>query len=240
MSGLLKKDFHSRFFQPPMTLQDKVVLPSRGNYNITLQLAVVMCCVTVCDGTPDPSKRETMLHQEASRQTGGRVQLTGAEQRLDTHLHKLKEQEMAAAQFPPAIHFFKARPLIHRSPIFSLLRMMPKGAALQIHSSSLVDWLVKNITYRPHCYICFTWGRSVRFVFSTWDCLYWQLLKTLRANMADPTDICIFGCFSSLMQNLTLSNDDPNTTYPSQDAVWERFEMAFVAIAGLVSYFRRP
>ncbi|XP_035621370.1 adenosine deaminase 2-A-like [Oncorhynchus keta] len=188
------------------------------------------------DRTPDPSKRETMLHQEASRQTGGRVQLTGAEQRLDTHLHKLKEQEMAAAQFPPAIHFFKARRLIHRSPIFSLLQMMPKGAALHIHSSSLVDWLVKNITYRPHCYICFTWGRSVRFVFSTWDCLYWQLLKTLGANMADPTDICIFGCFSSLMQNLRLSNDDPNTTYPSQDAVWERFEMAFVAIAGLVIY----
>ena len=133
MSGLLKKDFHSRFFQPPMTLQDKVVLPSRGNYNITLQLAAAMCCVTVCDGTPDPSKRVTMLHQEASRQTG-HVQLTGAEQRLDTNLHKLKEEEMAAAQFPPAIHFFKARRLIHRSPIFSLLQMMPKGnTVIQSH-----------------------------------------------------------------------------------------------------------
>ncbi|XP_071242318.1 adenosine deaminase 2-A-like [Salvelinus alpinus] len=233
MSGLLKKDFHSRFFQPPMTLQDKVVLPSRGSYTITLQLAAVMCCVTVCGGTPDPSQRETMLHQEDPRQTGGRVQLTGAEQQLDTHFHKLKEQEMAVAQFPPAIHFFKARRHIHRSPIFSLLQIMPKGAALHIHSLSLVsvDWLVKNITYRPHCYICFTWGRSVRFVFSTWDCLYWQLLKTLRANMAYPTDFDY-----SLMQNLTLSTDDPNNTNPSQDAVWERFEMAFVAIAGLVSY----
>ncbi|XP_038833950.1 adenosine deaminase 2-A-like [Salvelinus namaycush] len=166
MSGLLKKYFHSRFFQPPMTLQDKVVLPSRGSYTITLQLAAVMCCVTVCGGTPDPSQRETMLHQEDPRQTGGRVQLTGAEQQLDTHFHKLKEQEMAVAQFPPAIHFFKARRHIHRSPIFSLLQMMPKGAALHIHSLSLVsvDWLVKNITYRPHCYICFTWGRSAAAV----------------------------------------------------------------------------
>lgn len=126
MSGL-KKDFHSWFFQPPMTLQNKVVLPSRGRYTITLQLAAVMCCVTVCGGTPDPRQRETMIHQEASRQTGGRVQLTGAEQRLDAHLRKLKEQEMAAAQFPPAFHFFKARPLIHKSPIFSLLQRMPKG-----------------------------------------------------------------------------------------------------------------
>ncbi|XP_041710008.1 adenosine deaminase 2-A-like [Coregonus clupeaformis] len=238
MSGLFKKDFHSHF-QSPMTLQDKMVFPSRGSYTITLQLVVVLCCVTVCGGTPDPRQRETMMRQETSRQTGGRVQLTEAEQWLDAHLHKLKEQEMAAAQFPPAIHFFKARPLIHKSPIFNLLQRMPKGAALHIHSSSLVsvDWLVKNITYRPHCYICFTWGRSVRFVFSsrrpfpTWDCLYWQLLKTLRANMVDPTDFD-----NSLMQNLTLFTDDPDTTYPSQDAVWERFEMAFVAIAGLVTY----
>lgn len=126
MSGL-KKDFHSWFFQPPMTLQNKVVLPSRGRYTITLQLAAVMCCVTECCGTPDPRQRETMMHQEASRQIGGRVHLTGAEQRLDAHLRKLKEQEMAAAQFPPAFHFFKARPLIHKSPIFSLLQRMPKG-----------------------------------------------------------------------------------------------------------------
>uniref|UniRef100_A0A8C8C641 Uncharacterized protein n=1 Tax=Oncorhynchus tshawytscha TaxID=74940 RepID=A0A8C8C641_ONCTS len=91
-----------------------------------------------------------------------------------------------------------------------------------------VDWLVKNITYR-----------SVRFVFSTWDCIYWQLLKTLRQKdnfLIHGRVVCLFGCFSSLMQNLTLSNDDPNTTYPSQDAVWERFEMEFVAIAELVSY----
>lgn len=38
------------------------------------------------------------------------------------------------------------------------------------------------------------------------------------------------------MQNLTLFTEDPDTTYPSQDAVWERFEMAFVALAGLVTY----
>lgn len=69
------------------------------------------------------------------------------------------------------------------------------GAALHIHSSALVsvEWLVKNVTYRPHCYICFTWDNSVRFLFSArqpfprWDCFYWQLLETLRAKIGDPT-----------------------------------------------------
>lgn len=68
------------------------------------------------------------------------------------------------------------------------------GGALHIHSSSLVsvEWLVKNVTYRPHCYICFTWDNSVRFLFSDrqpfprWDCFYWQLLETLRAKIGDP------------------------------------------------------
>lgn len=53
--------------------------------------------------------------------------LTPAEQKLDAYLRRLKEQEMSAAQFPPAIHFFKAKPLIQKSSIFKLLQKMPKG-----------------------------------------------------------------------------------------------------------------
>ena len=76
----------------------------------------------------------------------------------------------------------------------SVYRCFCVGGALHIHSSTLVgvDWLVRNVTYRPNCYICFTRDRSVRFVFSTgypwltWDCSYWYLLGTLRAKMADP------------------------------------------------------
>ncbi|XP_029019877.1 adenosine deaminase 2-A isoform X2 [Betta splendens] len=188
---------------------------------------------------PDPSRRDLLMRQEVSRRTGGRVALTAAEQRLDARLHRLKEQEMSAAQFPPALHFFKAKPLIQRSSIFKLLQKMPKGAALHIHSSSLVgvDWLVENVTYRPHCYVCFTWDNSVRFVFSSrhpfprWDCFYWQLLETLRAKLKDSA-----GFDNSLKQHLTLVTEDPDGAYPSQDAVWEKFEKAFIAAAGLITH----
>lgn len=67
------------------------------------------------------------MRQEVSRQTGGRMILTAGEQKLDVYLHQLKEKEMSAAQFPPAIHFFKAKPLIQKSSIFKLLQKMPKG-----------------------------------------------------------------------------------------------------------------
>lgn len=99
---------------------------------ISICRAVVTCLpllwlVSVTDGVPDPAKRELLMREETFRQTGGGVALTAAEQKLDAHLRGLKEKETAAAQFPPAMHFFKAKPLIQKSPIFKLLQQMPKG-----------------------------------------------------------------------------------------------------------------
>ncbi|KAM9823940.1 adenosine deaminase 2-A [Neosynchiropus ocellatus] len=209
-----------------------------------LNQAVVTCVSLLwwaggAGAMPDPAQRDLLMRQEASRQTGGRMTLSEAEQKLDAYLHQLKEREMAGPLFPPALHFFKAKPLIQRSRIFQLLQKMPKGAALHIHSSSLVsaEWLVKNATYRPNCYICFTWDGSVRFLFSDrqpfprWDCFYWQLLQNLRSKHRDPASFD-----DSLLQHLTLVTEDPDGRYPSQDVVWDRFEKAFIAAAGLVTH----
>ena len=42
--------------------------------------------------------------------------------------------------------------------------------------------------------------------------------------------------FSSLVRNLTLFTEDPEAAYPSQESVWARFDDAFLAISGLVTY----
>lgn len=81
----------------------------------------------LAEGMPDPSQRDLLMREEALRQTGGRVVLTATEQKLDARLHRLKEKELSAAQFPPAMHFFRAKTLIQESPIFKLLQRMPKG-----------------------------------------------------------------------------------------------------------------
>lgn len=62
------------------------------------------------------------------------------------------------------------------------------GAALHVHDFSMVgvEWLVKNVTYRENCYVCFTNNSFVRFVFSSVQpkaasyCSTWTLLKTMR------------------------------------------------------------
>ncbi|CAG02428.1 unnamed protein product [Tetraodon nigroviridis] len=199
----------------------------------------LLCLARAAAGMPDPAQRDLLMREEAFRQTGGRVVLTEAEQKLDAHLRRLKEKELSAVQFPPAMHFFRARSLIQDSPVFRLLQRMPKGAALHVHSSALVsvEWLVKNVTYRPGCYVCFTWDSSVRFLFSErrplprWDCFYWQQLEALRARIGDPTQFD-----HSLMQHLTLFTEDPDGEYSSQEVVWRKFEKAFMAAAGLISH----
>ncbi|XP_056273458.1 adenosine deaminase 2-A isoform X2 [Pseudoliparis swirei] len=112
--------------------------------------------------------------------------------------------------------------------------------ALHVHDLSMVDveWLMKNVTHRPHCYMCSTDNQSVRFIFSSqWPkalphCSPWILLENLRAKMLNTTDFD-----NSIMGNMTLFTDqDPEAVYPSQDVVWDRFEQAFLAVWGLVTY----
>ncbi|XP_017274354.1 adenosine deaminase 2-A [Kryptolebias marmoratus] len=203
--------------------------------------AVVFLCVLTCGlSIPDPGQREALMQLEASMQTGGQVVLTDAERQLDALLFKMKQEETARTDFPPAMHFFRARDLIRTSPIFGLLQKMPKGGALHVHDFSMVDaeWLVKNATYRPHCYMCCTDSRSVRFIFSSQQpkplprCSSWVLLENLRDKMINATDLD-----NSILRNLTLFTDqDPEAVYPSQDEVWDRFEDKFLALWGLVTY----
>ncbi|XP_078114009.1 adenosine deaminase 2-A [Sander vitreus] len=206
--------------------------------------AAVTCLLLFCVAgglsMPDPRHREALIQLEASMQTGGQVVLTDTEQRLDTLLFQMKREEIVRTDFPPAMHFFKARDLIRSSPIFSLLQKMPKGGALHVHDFAMVDvaWLVKNVTYRPHCYMCFTDNQSIRFIFSSrWPkalprCSPWTLLENLRAKVVNTTDLD-----NSIMGNMTLFTDqDPETVYPSQDVIWDTFEQAFQAVWGLVTY----
>lgn len=189
---------------------------------------------------PDPKCREALIEMEASMQTGGLMVLNEKEKRLNSRLLQMKKDEVMRADFPPAMHFFKAKELIRKSPIFSLLQKMPKGGALHVHDFAMVDveWVVKNVTYRPYCYMCSTDTRSIRFIFSSQlpkplpRCSPWVLLKSLRARTVNITNLD-----NSIMNNLTLfTNLDPEKVYPNQDIVWDRFEQAFLALWGLVTY----
>ena len=88
---------------------------------------LLSCLLALGMSYPDPRQREEFIKLEASMRLGGHVKLSPEEQQLDAHLSNLMLDEMKRKDFLPALHYFKARPLIRSSPIYGLLQKMPKG-----------------------------------------------------------------------------------------------------------------
>ncbi|XP_064591900.1 adenosine deaminase 2 isoform X1 [Zonotrichia leucophrys gambelii] len=196
-----------------------------------------------CLPSPLWKDRDSLMQQEKAHQTGGNLVLSRQEQQLSTKLADLKKKEVEAAiatgQFPPSMHFFKAKSLIDQSKVFSILKRMPKGAVLHLHDFAMlsVDWLVFNASYLPDCHICFTAAGSVRFRFSrprpppAPRCSPWLLLDTYRRQLRDVAEFD-----RGLLRNLTLVTDSPELAYPSQAFIWKRFEEVFLIASGLICY----
>ncbi|CAL9697220.1 unnamed protein product [Knipowitschia caucasica] len=210
-----------------------------GRHPVTA-LCIALCCLWGGESMPDPKHREALMEMEASMQTGGQLVMSDKEKVLNARFLQMKQAEVMRPDFPPAMHFFKARELIKESPLFSLLRKAPKGAALHVHDLSMtaVEWLVKNVTYRPDLYMCSSDTQSLRFIFCSQipqplaRCSPWVLLEKLRNATVNVTELD-----DRIMRSMTVFTDqDPETLYPTQDVVWERFEEAFMALRGLVNF----
>ncbi|XP_057558834.1 adenosine deaminase 2 [Hippopotamus amphibius kiboko] len=189
--------------------------------------------------------RNRLLTTEKMMRVGGQLVLAQEEELANQKLGALKEAEMREAlrtgSSPPSMHFFQAKSLIEKSAVFNILKKMPKGAALHVHDFSIVsmEWLVKNVTYRPHCYFCLTPKGITLFKFAyltpparnTTECSEWVLLEKFRKGLQNITEFD-----NSLLRNFTLMTENPQVTYTNQDVVWAKFESTFYAISGLVCY----
>ncbi|XP_051463974.1 adenosine deaminase 2 isoform X1 [Apus apus] len=215
--------------------------PGQGTGLVYLLLTLASLCLSI----PLWKDRDSLMQEEKAHQTGGNLVLSRQEEQLSTKLVNLKKEEVASAmatgQFPPSMHFFRAKGLIDGSTVFRILKRMPKGAVLHLHDYAIlsVDWLVYNATYLPNCYICFTNTGTVRFHFSKphpphpvpAQCSQWVLLETYRKQLHNVTEFD-----SSLLRNLTLVTETPELAYPSQTFIWKRFEEVFLIASGLICY----
>nr|XP_011738261.1 adenosine deaminase 2 [Macaca nemestrina] len=184
-----------------------------------------------------------LLLKEKMMRLGGPLVLTTKEEQANERLMMLKIAEMKEAMktliFPPSMHFFQAKHLIERSQVFNILKMMPKGAALHLHDTGIVtmDWLVRNVTYRPHCHICFTSKGIMQFRFAhptprtSEKCSKWILLEDYRKRVQNVTEFD-----DSLLRNFTLVTQHPEVIYTNQNVVWSKFQTIFFTISGLIRY----
>ncbi|XP_064634282.1 adenosine deaminase 2-like isoform X2 [Lineus longissimus] len=213
--------------------------------NFGLSTHAFDCNVNGCFRGPKDDylrQRTDLIIEEISMKIGSDLRLSSAEEKINEMLMQYKSNEISSAMttnlFPPAMHFFHAKGLIENSQVYRMIKSMPKGGALHLHDTSLVDanWLIKNVTYRPHCYVCFNSNSGTqRMKFfkvapSDPDCP-WQLVSNVRASY--PTTAAYD---EDLYHNMTLVTSNPQQAYPNEATAWKVFDSRFSVITELIMY----
>lgn len=116
---------------------------------------------TFCLSPDYEDVRNNIIEAEESIRTGGNIYLSPREQAADDILLKMKEKAvklgiLESGTYAPSLHFFHAKPLIDKDPIFEVIKRVPKGGVLHLHNSAGVssEWVVKNLTYRDDMKLC--------------------------------------------------------------------------------------
>lgn len=195
-------------------------------------------------------QRNALYAAEQRLATGSRLRLTAAERLVDVHLKRLKRAEFEAGirqpgRYAPGLHFSVARPLIERSPVFELLRRMPKGAALHGHNAAMVSaaWWVRTLTYVPGMLRCRSAagdGDGSLFTFRRAD---WHQCVGDYVRVADERAAAAAGdgndptaYDAELALELSMFGGQPAPERADINAVWQRFDGIFRAVSDAISY----
>ncbi|KAK3740347.1 hypothetical protein RRG08_004286 [Elysia crispata] len=196
--------------------------------------------------------RQRLLSKEQRRALGAWLQLSEKESVLnEILLHEKKEimekSRLDRLTYTPALSFFKSKEWMENTTTFKIIRKMPKGAALHLHTTAMtsLDWLVKNITYREHVYTCVDKdGFALLSAFlhppNDTEC-QWKPVSEERAEApsSDKFD-------EELRKNLSFLIPDPLTAYSGTNQAWDRFNKYFKQVGSLLinapimqDYFRQ-
>lgn len=86
--------------------------------------------------------REKLVQKHANHALGSDVKLTEEEEQFNEILMEFKSEELTRGfenpfNFTPSHHFFDVLKSVEKSPLFNLIRKMPKGSVLHAHDTAL-------------------------------------------------------------------------------------------------------
>ena len=177
--------------------------------------------------------RQKLIAEDRATRMGAALSLTPAEEAANRRLLTLKEAEFKRTRgyFPPAHSFLddRTKRVIAESPVFEVMKHLPKGGLLHVHGGALGDfrWLVSTFTYRPDCYMYVgtdgTIPNGALRIFAAPPGEGWRTVIELRA--AAP-DVAAFD--ERLYRSITFGEDE----LKSQD-IWHDFSTIFRRASGL-------
>ena len=103
--------------------------------------------------------RQAMMQQDSQLYFDAGVQLDDQEQLLNQKLHQLQRQQLEQYKqthfFPPARDFYQSKSHIENTQLFQLLRKMPKGGMLHLHTPAMgnVDWILEKAQSLPEMHV---------------------------------------------------------------------------------------
>lgn len=198
--------------------------------------------VQITTGLPD--SRDVYLHQrqrlteiDTSMRFDAKLRLTAAEQQVNARLISLRSQLVKQyrdqQRFPPAEPFHAVKGEIQRTQLYQMLREMPKGGVLHIHTSSTApaSWIINAGIHEPNCYVCWPedHGNAIRgqLGFYRPDKVppgYQPVAEVLRHEPDFP---------AKLLRLITINSDDDALNGLE---IWTKFNQVFQRTGGLVAY----
>lgn len=179
-------------------------------------------------------QKALFLKTDDAMRLGSEVVLNDRELKVNAYLKNLQQGfiQTSGKNFPPANYFYKGRQMIDTSRIYSIIKRMPKGSLLHVHSSAMGSavWMVKVASYMPNCYM-YTQPTSQNNVYGQLQFFEsgkapagWELVENLRKTDPDLDD--------KLIDLLTFSAQDDRS-----QVIWVDFEYIFTRMGGLVHYY---
>lgn len=196
----------------------------------------------VSTGLPDnveqyKTQRDRLVSADAARRFDAEIELDVNERRLDARLTELRNallgEYKTKKHFPPSQPFYNVKDDIRKTKLFKLLREMPKGGVLHLHTSSTAParWIVETGILEPGCYVC--WpddaGQALRgqlgFFAADRVPRGYQSVKQVLAREPDFAD--------KLLPLISFNRADDRL---NNLEIWTRFDEIFQRVGGLVSY----
>lgn len=182
------------------------------------------------------NKRTALLQADSLLYFDTDVQLTPKEQTLNQKLIALQQSMIADYKanhfFPPARNFYNSKSHIEGTQLFKILRKMPKGGILHLHSGAMGNarWMVQKAIEIPEMHVF-------------WEATNDQYTKgQLQAYAKDKTPEGFLPAYKIAETNPDFKNElvdlltfDEEIDRDSVD-IWKEFEYVFQRINGFLTY----
>ena len=182
------------------------------------------------------AQRKNLFMKDSVLSFSASLKLSAKEEAVNQKLITLRNQMIAYYDsihfFPPSRNFYKSRDHIYTTPLFKILKQMPKGGILHFHPAAGVSyrWLIQQALKEPDCYVYWQQGNKqflegqIHFYKTGEAPNGFYPIKLLHDSISNFSD--------QLYKLLTF---DESIKRDSVD-VWREFEKRFDRIGGFVSY----